>query len=57
MISFTGVAGIDVVICTILKWLVIYLIIASVIAWFGIILVCKLFRKRGFLYYGRKHKH
>lgn len=57
MISFTGVAGIDVVICTILKWLVIYLIIASVIAYFGIILVCKLFRKRGFLCYGRKHKH
>ena len=56
MISFTGVAGIDVVICTILTWLFIYLLIVSVIACFGIILVCELFRKWGF-YYGRKHKH
>lgn len=57
MISFTGVYIIDNIICVILKWLTIYLMIASVIGCLGIIGMCNILRHEGVKLHGRKRKY
>ena len=57
MISFTGVYIIDNIICVILKWLTIYLMIASVIGCLGIICMCNILRHEGVKLHARKRKH